>query len=334
MRELKFKKGLYKFYAPWLFKIYKFKAYLYLLLKKEPLTSLPALTQFFWDQYLSVKFKQEILASGEKVYVGETIYKEHSGRAYILGCGASINTLSNKEWDVIGNNLSIGLNNFYIHDFVPNMYFCELIGNAEAKDMIYTYLLNNKAKEEAAVFLNGRSVFVKGHYEANSSYIKPYFYLTDKIKTNNKTLLVNIIRKYFEGKIERWRLCHQMSNLDTVINYCVRHNVKEICLVGVDLNDSGYFWDSGDNGAYATAVAFRKSISKQLKYVVTNDGKHATASKEVAKYLGNFTIVEYLKILQSEILGPMGVQIYVANPQSLLAEFLPVKAICEFANVH
>ncbi|KXI27918.1 hypothetical protein [Paraglaciecola hydrolytica] len=330
MIDLKFKKGLYKYYAPWLFKIYKFKAYIFLLTKKRSLSNLGFLSQFFWDQYLSAKFREEISSAGERVFDGKIMCEEHQGKAYILGCGASINNLSISDWEKVGKSFSIGLNNFYIHDFVPNMYFCEYISNPEARNMFYTYLLNNEAKKNSKVFLNGKSVFIKGHFDSDASCIKPYFYMTDKIKTTNKNLLIDIVRQYFDGSKESWRLCHQMSNLDTVINYCARQGVKEICLVGIDLTDSGYFWDGAENEAYATASAFRKSINKQLKYVMSPDGKHATACSSVAKHLGNFTIVEYLEILQIEILSPMGIQMYVANPNSLLAAFLPCRPVSEF----
>ncbi len=118
-----------------------------------------------------------------------------------------------------------------------------------------------------------------------------------------------------------------MSNLDTAINVCVALGYKNIKLVGVDLYNPAYFFEDSDNDVYREAVQVRQDIISSHLHKDIKSDKHATASDEIKSLLGNFTIEEFLPMLQKNVLNTLGVSLKVCNPKSLLAARLPTEPI-------
>ena len=155
-------------------------------------------------------------------------------------------------------------------------------------------------------------------------YVKPQFYSPDRVRLKDPVLLSKLIAKYYrEGSR---RLCHQVSNLDVVINFCVTKGYKKIILVGVDLNNDGYFWESRTDKYSQKAQSFMNSYRKQKGE--QTGGVHATASEEQGADLGRLNIVDYIYFLNSKVLADINVEICVVNPDSLLAAKVRVVPIC------
>lgn len=295
---------------------------IYLLLWNDDIKQRDTLAQLLWDKYLALKFEQELRLRGHQIE-DKSDFKIHKAQsAYILGSGASINDVSKEQWDEIDGQFSLGLNNFYIHSFTPDLYFCEFVDNPDFLKLIYRELLDNPARKNAKVMLAGRYILFRGAGYRQPMVQTPTLYITRSVKIRSKSILKKLLNAYYSSRNSC--LTHHISNLDTAIHYCVKKGFKNIYLMGVDLNDDGYFWDQGNSTIYTQAREFIMSLHNQVEYQKDEKGHHATASKKVAERLGNFTILEYIELLQKDILKPLGVQLWVCNPRSLLASILPV----------
>jgi len=325
MAELRFKQGAYKYYAPWLFKCHKLAASWYAKHNGVSQRFIPELAQFYWDSYIAKKLTQEAKWRGMSMYSPPVKLQKKQQKAYVLGCGSSINKISAGQWQEIGCHYSVGVNNFYIHDFVADAYFCEFVDNKPFKDLIHNYLLNDVRKAQAKKRLSGRYVLFRGDGTLDYTKSNLQFYITRKVKCTDISVLKNIVspKFYFENPF----LSHHISNLDTVIHHCVREGYKEIVLMGVDLTNDGYFWDDLDTQASRDAQHYLEDYNKQVKYKKDTNGHHATASQEVAQKLGKLTIVEYLSYINNKILLPAGIRLRVGNEKSLLANIIEVAEI-------
>ncbi|MEP7702960.1 hypothetical protein [Paraglaciecola sp. 25GB23A] len=289
------------------------------------MTELDSLAQYYWSGYLNSKFEQELLERNSTLLKIPKQIKQPTKVAYILGCGSSINQVTEQQWQHISTQFSVGVNNFYVHDFTPNEYFIEFVDNQAFLNLIYDELLDNPCHQSAQVNLAGIYILLHGAAYRPPKIQKPKFYVSRSVMLSSKQLLKRILPRYF--KKDNPFLTHHISNLDTVIHYCIKLGYKDINLVGVDLSNDGYFWDHVDKPAYLKARHFIHSFQKQKEYKQDSKGFHATASSEVARKLGKLTIVEYLALLQEHVLNQLGVKIWVTNPHSLLASALPIKEI-------
>lgn len=319
---LAFKKGGYRYYAPWLFKAYSFVASSKLWFGKYDQSQKENYVQFLWNQFLYKNMTNCVDRSGEKVLQIER--KPQNKTAYILGCGPSINRLTDDDWSVIKDGYSVGVNNFFIHDFTPDTYFCEFVDNPAFLSLVYERLLNNPERAHCQVNLAGRYVVFRSKIYKKPTQVEPTFYFSQPARFQDKRLLSALMREYYLGDTPL--LSHHISNLDTVINYCVRAGFKKIVLLGVDLTNDGYFWDYGEQVNYLQGRAMIQAYQKELNYRTDVSGHHATASSQTAKKLGKLTIVDYLTLIQEQFLLPNDINLSIANPQSLLANVLPVES--------
>jgi hypothetical protein len=333
MAELHFKKGLYKYYAPLLFRLYKLKASINLWRWNKNQIHLAQLSQVYWNRFLGRKFVGEVKRRGGRPYVGEDLVGDTQGNAFILGCGNSINDITAPEWEIISQGFSVGLNTFFVHDFQANAYFSEFCDVDEYYELIYSCLLDNPARKDAQAYLSAKYVLLKGSKYRKPSVQDPLWYIANSVKLLDEGLLRRFVAPYFDSKANMKGFSHHVSNTDTAINFCVRKGYKKIYLVGMDLSNDGYFWDHVDTETYRLARRFIANLNTVRDSIPDKQGTHLIASKSIAQVRGNFTIIEYLQILQRTILAPMGVQLYVCNPASLLVKVLPYVPIQEVANV-
>jgi len=329
MAELHFKKGLYKHYAPLLFRFYKLRAAFDLWRWGKDKTETAQLSQVYWNRYLGKKFVGEVKRIGARPYLGEDLIGDARGNAYILGCGPSINKVTPAEWEIISKGFSVGLNAFFVHDFQANAYFSEFCDVDEFYELIYSCLLNNPARKNAQAYLSAKYILLKSSKYRKPTVQNPLWYIANSVKLLDEDLLRHILAPYFDVNSKNDGFSHHVSNTDTAINFCVRKGYKKIYLVGMDLSNDGYFWDFEDNETYVKARCFIAKLNAVRDSIPDKQGLHLIASKSIAEVRGNFTIVEYLQFLQTSILAPLGVQLYVCNPSSLLTEVLPYIPIQE-----
>ena len=83
--------------------------------------------------------------------------KLNFNKVFVLGSGSSINELSDKNFDEINSNCSVGINKWIFHDFVSNIYMIELNNDYDLNEKIrlqILYLLKNKSKDPIFLIYN------------------------------------------------------------------------------------------------------------------------------------------------------------------------------------
>ena len=312
MTGFTFKGRFYRYYAPWLFRFFKLKARIQFKANSEDIGAYAAV---LWEHFLAWRYQ-----SGAKKINGNLIvplpWKKKSDKLVILGCGSSINDVSNEEWAAIKAVDSIGVNYFYFHDFVPTAHFIELGKSEVAYECVHRYLLNNESRNEP-VFMQIRHLFNSGRVlKCKAERVSLYSPVT--MPTRNINVINSYLQKYYFGNK---RLIHHCSTLDCVVNFAVQAGYKEILLVGVDLSNSKYFWDDHpSNDKYKDAVSACQEDYAAANWSLDKQSIHATADEELNKSMKCLSLIDYMGVLNNSAFKDLGIVISVANPNSLLTQ--------------
>lgn len=329
MPELSFKTAAYKRYSPWLFKICKLKCRL--LFKLENINS-DEFYSMLWDRYLAKKYLQEAWQIGG-IPNQKLEWKKRSNTLYILGCGSSINDVTAQEWQEISNFDSIGVNYFYFHDFVPTAHFIELGLSSEAENAVHKLLLNNPARKET-IFMQIRHL-IRNNVRLHCSVDRVNLYSPTTMKSRSICSLKSYLERYYYPESVKSPLIHHSSTLDCVINFAVRQGYKKICLVGVDLNNNTYFWDTGATSENnQLAIAAVDADYRAANWTRENSVHHATVNKNLNERLNCLDLLSYLSLLKETEFKRHGIEVVIANPKSLLTSLFPYQNISDAARAN
>lgn len=169
---------------------------------------------------------------------------------FIMASGSSVNDINSKQFDIIKKNFSIGINSWFLHDFISDMYMYEA-GDPSWSEAhkIFEYLESNYKKFTHIPILMPYDSFwfdknIK-HLRDNNKirilyyYVLPFFFTKKKniIKSyKNQRKLQNLL-KFSSGVYG--------SGSSIIRSICLAEELgfKEIILVGVDLNNTDYFYE-------------------------------------------------------------------------------------------
>lgn len=236
---------------------------------------------------------------------------------YVLGSGSSVENLSSRDFDVISTRVSVGINAWALHDFVPDIYSFEPVPS-RLSDHFYTMLLLNRPevldRNPSILFLKPRTpveleqlrmvppeladrLMIYGRFQPftrQPANLESDFQVIRYLKSQNLSVLpdsgASIIR---------------MAFLAAVLGF------SRIVFVGVDLNHTEYFWER--NSEYLKRRGLKNFESGQL-------GRTHETLSNVNRAFG---VVDILRALRN--FGEAhGFSLEVSNPSSVLAEFLPV----------
>jgi hypothetical protein len=234
---------------------------------------------------------------------------------FIMGCGYSVNDISDKEWSDISNTGDVfSFNLFYMGRFVPITYHaCGEIGLAAPN--YATVLLSKKHRQAIRDYY---AELFRNPYYANTTYFLRY-----KINHMSSPVTTAIwsvfFKKVFRGKRlslysinanygtiqlpsdDIKTIAHHEATLSDVINISYILGYKSIVLVGVDLYDRRYFW-LGD-----------KTREEDAKLDKSYSDVHQTAD----------TMVNVMDAW-NRYLSKKGTRLYIYNPRSLLRSVLPL----------
>lgn len=236
---------------------------------------------------------------------------------YVLGSGSSVESLTREDFESISRGVSVGINAWAIHDFVPDMYSFEPVPFRDSDHFQTMDLLDRQEvadKVRAILFLKPRTpveseqlervpnaltdrVMLYGRFQPftrREENLVADFRIVRLLRARNKSILLDsgasIIR---------------MAFLAAILGY------RRIVFVGVDLNHTEYFWEK--NEVYLKNRGLSHFASGQT------GESHETLSN-INRAFGVMNMVKAMK----KYFGTEGVELEVANPQSLLAEILPV----------
>lgn len=186
------------------------------------------------------------------------IYQLINGKTiYILGTGASVNDYNNKDWDEINENISIGINYWFLHEFVPDIIQIELISSKKTYySELIIHIMNKRKNEFKNTIFLIKSNYLLWHKYSNLNWI-----LKNIPKELRKNIIFskdfpNIASNLNEFKMEysilnKIRFFERNSifkyDVRASLGYCtsllIQNKVEKIILCGVDLNNGYHFYD-------------------------------------------------------------------------------------------
>ena len=324
MTELSFKNAVYRLYAPYRFEMTKWIATKYFKSTGYDTTEASSL---LWDRFLAKKFLCESKRIGGTP-TATVPWKKQSDILFILGCGSSINNISPTEWNLIAKNDSIGVNYFFFHQFKPSAHFIELGKSKEAFEAIHQLLLNDAQRTEP-VFMQIRHL-INNEISLRCARERVNLYSPTTMKTRNYHLLKDYLKRFYSPRSSSSPLIHHSSTLDCVINFAVRQQYKKICLLGVDLIDNSYFWDTAPlNTRYSRAI---KAVDAD--YEISNwdrdfKKQHVTVNRQLASSLNCLSLLEYLDLLKDTEFKHHNLELVVGNEFSLLTKLFRYQSISD-----
>lgn len=236
---------------------------------------------------------------------------------FILGSGASVNSYSLDQWNLISNNHSFGFNSWYKHNFVPNFYSLEVDNdNNNWKNKLSDLKRLKDEYKNVPIMLRGAI-----NRKVNLDLLEDDFnwHLPIELEipiANDKQLkkLLWIFKILSKFSIFNYNFIFGTgASLVSIILTAWRMGYKEIILCGVDLNNTKYFFNSKRN--------IRQNYYEEANEKPGNLNElHSTAR-------GNRESISVQKIvyeINDFLLRPNNIKLYVAKSTSLLAEKLPI----------
>jgi len=253
-------------------------------------------------------FTMFVLFSNRKIKDLNNIDIKGKDKLFILGTGSSINDLDKKEFESLKskNSLSIGLNGWVYHDFVPDIYSLEFKNSSEAEVMINTAINKGSYSQD-----NAPSILLKlGHNQKNfkkynfsdckNVYVYSHLRLDDSSIYNYHNSLHTLIKLLFliPKKISRNFLLGSGSSLERMISFGILFEFKEIVLLGFDLSGP-YFYDN--------------------KTDESKNERHKTNDRNLRKLILEDMMKQYKKIAAG-----YNVKIFVQSKSSPLSKIFPI----------
>ncbi|MEN8721598.1 MAG: hypothetical protein ABF335_01790 [Alphaproteobacteria bacterium] len=261
-----------------------------------------------FQRHLTVKRNTHDLALSIFSYnIARTL--KTSDTLFILGSGASINELTDADWRKVKSCDSMGLNFWLAHQFVPNFFMFEESSTPDRKEKFNQLLAQRLDDYQGVTFLykdierNGLNEYFK------AALAKRRFYVVNKIhmpifghtEHNIATKAYAYLQRL--GLTKRPMFARGSITVAMAIGSLLGY--KKIILLGVDLNNVDYFWDS---------YSEEQRINSGQPYTI-----HKTASTEY----GPVTIIDAVHAMNRYLLQPQSIDLYIGSKSSALYPDLP-----------
>jgi len=272
-----------------------------------------------WERYFSW-LRLQARRSGYTVANRENLvgYKK-SDILFVLGSGPSVNSIDDTEWQSIKEHDSIGFNYFLAHPFVPTYYHMELLH----KDMEMFRGCYSQRREayQGVPFMVNYHFFKEELLREDVEFIENKFITVPRFYTDARPEDVEKIFHFLHDYVapgDDYFMLHYRGSLCLMISLGVLLGYKKIVLVGIDLNNSGYFF-CDDRYAGTATQALRDRRCKVNAEVLA--ATHATA--DPAFIPNTITIDRVLRLLDESLLKKRGVRLFVYSNKSLLYPAFP-----------
>lgn len=236
---------------------------------------------------------------------------------YVLGSGSSVENLASEHFDAISRAVSVGINAWALHDFVPDIYSFEPVPERES-DHYYTMNLLGRAdvlaRQPIVMFLKPRTpveveqlrrvpaglignTMLYGRFQP---YTRESGNLTGDLQMINKVVAQNLSVVPDSGaSIVR------MAFLGLLLGY------RKVVFVGVDLNHTEYFWERNPKHLEKFGLEDFTSGQRQITHETLNVGARA------------FGVIEMVAAL-AHIARGLDSSLEVVSPHSMLADIIPL----------
>ncbi|MBS9404044.1 hypothetical protein KG088_10415 [Halomonas sp. TRM85114] len=239
--------------------------------------------------------------------------RKSSDTLFILGSGGSINDISEETWKEIKHSDSLGFNFWIMNDHIPDFYMLELPKYPPNREVILEWVNKRKFQllenntcvlmKDLEFGLLDFNAYPEELKEASQILYKDSLY-GSSMESKRKSL--RYVRSL--GLDQRNLLYFCRGSLFSAIYFGWKLGYKKIVLGGIDLYNSGYFFDSDE---YRDTL---RPLNEQRGKV------HDTVNKAIS----NITMDELVMLLDQDLLKPDGCELRVLNASSLLHPRIPL----------
>ena len=247
--------------------------------------------------------------------------KPKSDTFFILGSGSSINDLASGHFEEMSQSHTVGINNWGLHPFVPDIYSLDSVpwvGDGEnfRRSLDLLHRPDIIAAQPQLLIVRLKSAVERQHLETLPEELKDGVHFYGRVTPATREV------RNLEGDLSRALKILQVQHPSVVVDsgasivrmvgVALALGHVRIVLVGVDLNNTAYFWEN--NPFYDSSQVINTPVNNQ------KTGSHETTSM----WIRPFSVVDMLGSLRDTVSKEFGVDILVASPKSELANVLPV----------
>ena len=239
---------------------------------------------------------------------------------FILAGGSSVNELSPTNWEEVDQGLSIGMNFWPIHPYVPDILTSETDGKTPSNPFLNTLLAHPAITKKSPAMLILRTPwppvsqilpFLPPTF-AGKTWVYGRANLITRRLENLPGDLQKVIKAVKLGRLPAPVLPDNGSSVARLTFYGISQGFKRIVWVGVDQNSGHYFW---------TEPPVPTHFEKAAKEVPRVAGKpHSTSSN----FGRSFSNDHFLRALAQSLAVDFDTQIYVSSATSSLSDSVPV----------
>lgn len=240
---------------------------------------------------------------------------------FILGSGSSIEDLSEENFAEIRRHRSVGINNWGVHPFVPDIYSFEsvpTVGDGQDLPRALNFLNRDDIlyARPPLLLLRPRCARELVHLAKIPSALQDnvFFYGRISPATRLEKNLVSDIDFFFKAVTQRYpgvvldsgASVVRMAFLGLLLGY------RNLVFAGVDLTNTQYFWER--NPLRLERLQSPPPVNNQ------QSDRHETMS-----HAGRaFTVAQMISAISEYVTNVLGGSATVTSPNSALASFLPL----------
>lgn len=261
----------------------------------------------------------------ERTFVTESLVdvfgpKLSSDAFFILGSGSSIEDLSEVNFREISRNRSVGINNWGLHPFVPDIYSFEsmpLVGDGRDFPRALA-LLNRKdiiLKHPALLVLRPKTKLEIAHLAQVPATLRNNLFFYGRISpaTRDTKNLLGDVACFFRHIAPRYPgvVLDSGASIVRMMSVGILLGFRHFVFAGVDLNHTEYFWER--NSSYLLARGLPGLANNQA-------GPH---HETLVPRNRPFSVVDMVTAVAKFVEVGLGGTVSVVSQKSALAEFLP-----------
>ena len=274
----------------------------------------------YWETHLRSSSEIERLTGVHRDFDCSILGRlKRANTIFILGSGGSINDITNDMWSHMRKNNSVGFNNWYAHDFIPDFFCFEVKRDARFCKRFFSnfnkvqyrycnipiiwkdpWAFNPNILAEYRDLFFGKKVIFPRFIELEGGSSTE---LSDNLQSS-----LYIREKYFVP--EDYIILQRRASLSALVDLACQLGFKNIVLCGVDLVDSKYFWETQD---YVNLHDFDLPITPP-------GGIHKTNDRSFGELTISHVLVEYRNIIKSKYRA----EIFLGNKRSALYPEFPL----------
>ena len=247
--------------------------------------------------------------------------KPQADTFFILGSGASINDLSPQNFQEVGRQRSVGVNNWPIHSFVPDVYSFDSVpwvGDGQnfrrSLDLLHRQDIVGADPQVLIVRLKNESEIAHINSLPQELRSNVHFYgrvmpATRKVSNLASDLgkAIRMLHSEFPGVvIDSGASIVRMVGIGLALGY------SKIVLLGVDLNNTNYFWEN--NPLFLAGEVINSPANNQ------RESTHETTNTLIRP----FSVVHLMRALGELVADQFGGRLYIGSKKSELSSFLDV----------